>query len=90
MVVGLVVAIILLPVSASASGRLYGVLLNDDDPWIVRGNDGAVYECEWYGGDITFWEDDTVLLTTSSGFGYMIGIEGASEGSKARVWVEEK
>ena len=33
-----------------------GVLLNDDDPYIVEGDDGTIYKCDWMGGDI-LWSD---------------------------------
>lgn len=67
-----------------------GVLLNDDDPYIVESDDGTIYRCEWLGGSNLFNDGDRVLLTNNSGYGDMIGLSGLSKGKKARISIEEK
>jgi hypothetical protein len=75
--------------ASTANAKEYGVILNDDDPWIIS-TGYSLYICEWYGGDITFWEDDAVILTDpDAGFNFMIGVEGLSKGQKAYVWCDE-
>jgi hypothetical protein len=32
---------------------IHGVLLNDDDPYIVKATDGTIYKAEWYSGNGT-------------------------------------
>ena len=46
-----------------------GVLLNDDDPYIVKAADGTIYKAEWYGGDSTWSQGDRVILTNDNGQG---------------------
>jgi Bacterial SH3 domain len=66
-----------------ASGMVVrGTLLNDDEPYIVRGDDGTLYKVEWYGGSILFWGGDDVILTNNFGWGNMI-----DDDNGARVWV---
>jgi hypothetical protein len=43
---------------------------------------------EWYYGDITWFEGDHVVLTTSYGQGKMIS-RGSFSAKEADVWVEE-
>jgi len=49
-----------------------GVLLNDDDPYIVKANDGTIYKAEWYGGDSAWSQGDNVILTSDDGRGRMV------------------
>ena len=65
-----------------------GILINDDDPYIVRATDGTPYKAEWYYGDITWFESDRVILTTDNGRGKMISI-GFGQEKSADVFVEE-
>jgi hypothetical protein len=58
-----------LPVSAR---EVRGTLLNDDDPYLIRSDDGAVYKAEWYWGSILFYEGDQVILTNNYGQAKMI------------------
>jgi hypothetical protein len=86
----LLVAVVYQP-QIQANTEVKGTLMNDDDPYIVEGDDGEIYKCEWFGGDSSCWsEDDRVLLTKTYGMGYMIGLSGASKGHKAKVWIEEE
>ena len=87
--IGLLASIILVVAPIAAAETAKGILLNDEEPWIVFTAGEVKYKVEWYGGSTLFWESDLVLLTTTDGFGYMIGLTGLSKGKKARVWVEE-
>jgi hypothetical protein len=51
------------------AGVVRGVLLNDDDPYIVKATDGTIYKAEWYGGDSTWSQGDRVILTNDNGQG---------------------
>lgn len=75
------------PMRQGRGSGVYGILLNDDDPWFVRTKIGT-FKCEWFGGDMLFWEDDLVLMTSPDSMGWMIGIDGMSKGSKARAWCD--
>jgi hypothetical protein len=68
------------------AGVIRGVLLNDDDPYIIKGANGLIYKVEWYGGSSLFSEGDSVILTTDSGRGQMIS---PSSEEVAEVWVDE-
>jgi hypothetical protein len=68
------------------AGVIRGVVLNDDEPYIVKAVNGLIYKVEWYGGSSLFSQGDVVLLTTDDGRGQMIC--PASE-EVAEVWVEE-
>jgi hypothetical protein len=73
-------------ISATANaGTIKGVLLNDDDPYIVKTRTGF-YKIEWYSGSSLFSEGDVVIITTEYGMGEMISL---SNEETARVWVEE-
>lgn len=75
--------------ASTAQAKEYGVLLNDDDPYLVK-TEYSIYKCEWYGGSMSFWEDDLVLLTDpDAGFNYMIVVRGIGKGNKAYVWCDE-
>jgi hypothetical protein len=74
------------PVTSTSS--IEGVLLNDTSPYIVRTDNGDLYECDWYGGTISFWKNDRVLLAKSSGMTQLIGLDGLSDSNVASVWVE--
>ena len=87
--IGLLIAIVLVASPMAFAETAKGILLNDEEPWIVFTAGDVKYKVEWYGGSMLFWEGDLVLLTTTDGFGYMIGLTGLSKGKKARVWVEE-
>jgi hypothetical protein len=47
-----------LPIYGAAVRR---TLLNDDDPYFIRGDDENIYKVEWYGGSTLFFEDDEVI-----------------------------
>jgi hypothetical protein len=57
---------------AVQAGVVRGVLLNDDDPYIVKAADGTIYKAEWYGGDSTWFQGDRVILTNDNGQGQMV------------------
>jgi len=82
----LVPLLALLTVAAADAGVVKGVLLNDDDPYIVKGRDGNLYKVEWYSGSSAFSEGDFVILTTNFGQGQMISPENEEV---AEVWVDE-
>jgi hypothetical protein len=69
---------------AAIAGAVRGTLLNDDEPYIVRGDGDTLYKVEWYGGSSLFWEGDDVILTDDFGWGNMV-----ADDNVARVWVEE-
>jgi hypothetical protein len=79
--------VILLAVTvAVVGGAVRGTLLNDDDPYFIKGDDGNIYKAEWYGGSTLFFEGDEVILTDSYGMEKMI--DDTSD-ETADVWVEE-
>lgn len=78
-------AVLLITFSVQA-GEIRGVLLNDDDPYFVRGDNGSVYKAEWYWGSILFYEGDQVILTSNYGQAKMINED---EDEVADVLVEE-
>jgi hypothetical protein len=45
------------------AGVIRGILLNDDDPYFIKGDDGSLYKAEWYWGSNLFYEGDQVILT---------------------------
>ena len=57
---------------AAVADVVRGTLLNDDDPYFIRGDDGNLYKAEWYGGSILFYEGDEVILTNDYGLEKMI------------------
>jgi hypothetical protein len=69
------------------AGVVRGVLLNDDDPYIVKASDGTIYKVEWYGGSSTWLQGDRVMLTNNDGRGQMVSPD--DEDKLAEVWVEE-
>lgn len=68
------------------AGLIRGVLLNDDDPYFIRGDDGNVYKVEWFGGSSLFSEGDGVILTNNYGHAKMINED---EDEVADVFVDE-
>ena len=79
--------VILLAVTvAVVGGAVRGTLLNDDDPYFIKGDDGNIYKAEWYGGSTLFFEGDEVILTDSYGMEKMI--DDTSD-ETADVWVEQ-
>ena len=72
---------------AAQAGVVRGVLLNDDDPYIVKANDAAIYKAEWYGGDSSWSEGDTVILTNDYGRGQMVSPD--DDDKLPEVMVEE-
>jgi len=64
-----------------------GVLLNDDDPYIVKATDGTIYKAEWYGGDSAWSQGDNVILTNDGGRGQMVSPE--DDDKLTEVLVEE-
>ena len=69
------------------AGVVRGVLLNDDDTYIVRTADGSIYKAEWYGGDTGWSRGDNVILTTDYGMGQMVAPK--NDDKVTEVWVEE-
>src|SRR6266545_4220455 len=63
-----------------------GTLLNENGPYLVRADHGALYRCEWLGGSNRWIEGDRVYVTRTSGMADMIKL---GEDTSARVWVEE-
>jgi hypothetical protein len=77
----------LLLLSLPVSGEVVReTLLNDDDPYFIKGHDGTIYKAEWYGGSTQFFEGDEVILTDNYGSQKMID-ETTDE--SADVWVED-
>ncbi len=72
---------------AAHAGVVRGILLNDDDPYLVRATNGTIYKAEWYGGDSTWSQGDRVILTNDNGRGQMVSPD--DEDKMAEVWVEE-
>jgi hypothetical protein len=73
--------------SLQVSGAVVrGTLLNDDDPYIIKGNDGSIYKAEWYSGSILFYEGDEVILTNDYGHAQMVNED---QDEVADVLVEE-
>ena len=73
--------------SAVQSEVVRAVLLNDDDPYIVKAADGTIYKAEWYAGDSTWFQGDNVILSNDDGRGQMVSPD---DGDKLTdVWVEE-
>jgi hypothetical protein len=81
-----ILALLFINFAAQAS-VVRGVLLNDDDPYIVRATDGTIYKAEWYGGDSTWSQGDRVILTNDDGRGQMVSPD--DDDKMAEVWVEE-
>jgi len=64
---------IMLGFSVTAVARVInGTLLNGDDPYFIKGDDGNVYKAEWYSGSTLFFEGDEVILTGTFGLVKMI------------------
>jgi hypothetical protein len=78
---------IVLGLSVTAVARVInGTLLNGDDPYFIKGDDGNVYKAEWYSGSALFFEGDEVILTGT--FGLVKMIDDDSD-ETADVYVEE-
>jgi len=76
------------PVRITTLDYAVGVILNDDSPWLV-GNDNVTYQAEFLAGSPEdFHKDDSVILSQSSGTGYMLRVNGAFK--VAKVSIEEK
>jgi hypothetical protein len=69
------------------AGVVRGVLLNDEDPYIVKANDGTIYQAEWYGGDSAWAQGDNVILTSDNGRGQMVSPD--DDDKMTEVMVEE-
>lgn len=63
-------------------------LLNDDDPYFVKGDDGNVYKAEWYGGSSLWNEGDRVILTSNYDLAKMISSDDDDD-EVSDVWVDE-
>lgn len=87
--IALTVCLLFALAAVAEAKALYVALLNNNDPWIARDVDRAIYKLEWYGGSSLFWKGDIVLLTKGWGFAKMVGIKGLSKGRVAKVWVEK-
>jgi hypothetical protein len=62
-----------------------GVILNDDSPWLV-GNDAVTYRAELLDGSPEdFHKDDSVILSQSSGTGYMLRVNGTIRVAKVSI-----
>jgi hypothetical protein len=72
---------------AAHAGVVRGVLLNDDDPYIVRATNGTIYKAEWYGGYSAWFEGERVILTNDNGRGQMVSAN--DDDKMTEVWVEE-
>ena len=64
-----------------------GVLLNDDDPYIIKASNGSIYKAEWWGGTSTWFQGDRVILTNDTGKAQMVSPD--DEDKMGDVWVEE-
>ena len=64
-----------------------GVLLTED-PWLVHTKNDKLYRASWVEGQsVGFHVDDRVILSTSSGSGYMLKVGGS--GTVAKVEIEQ-
>jgi hypothetical protein len=72
---------------AAHAGVVRGILLNDDDPYIVRATNGTIYKAEWYGGYAAWFQGDRVILTNDNGRGQMVSTD--DDDKMTEVWVEE-
>jgi hypothetical protein len=72
---------------AAQAATIRGVLLNDDDPWMVKASNGSIYKAEWWGGSIAWFQGDRVILTSDSGRAQMVSPD--SDDKMTEVWVEE-
>ena len=71
--------------STANAGTIKGVLLNYDDPYILKTRTGLC-KIESYSGSSLFSEGDVVIITTDYGMGEMMSL---SNEETARVWVQE-
>ena len=78
---------LLFMIFTAQAGVVRGVLLNDDDPYIVRATNGTIYKAEWYGGYSAWFQGDRVILTNDNGRGQMVSPD--DDDKMAEVWVEE-
>jgi hypothetical protein len=81
-----VFAFALVLTATANAGLVKGIVLNDDDPYIVKSSTGDLYKVDWYSGSSLFSEGDFVILTTDYGSGQMISPQNEEV---AEVWVEE-
>jgi hypothetical protein len=72
---------------AAQAGVVRGVLINDEDPYIVKAADGTIYKAEWWGGTSTWFQGDRVILTNDNGRGQMVSPD--DDDKMTEVWVEE-
>jgi hypothetical protein len=68
-------------------GVVRGTLLNDDEPYFIKGDDGSVYKAEWYGGSTLWFEGDQVILTGDYGLVKMISPD--DDDKLSDTWVED-
>jgi hypothetical protein len=64
-----------------------GILLNDNDPYLVRANNGGIYKAEWHSGYSAWFQGDHVILTNVNGRGQMVSPD--DDDKMAEVLVEE-
>jgi hypothetical protein len=72
---------------AAIAGVLRGTLLNDDEPYFIKGDDGNIYKAEWYGGSTLWSEGDRTILTGDCGRVKMISPD--DDDKISNVWVED-
>lgn len=79
-------AFFLLSLTAKAN-VIRGILLNDDDPYIVKAADGTIYKAEWYAGFSSWSQGDRVILSNDNGQGQMVSPD--DDDKMTDVFVEE-
>ncbi|HTW92486.1 MAG TPA: hypothetical protein VMH22_12355 [bacterium] len=66
-----------------------GVILNDGSPWLV-GDDDSKYRVEFLDGQADYFhKDDSVILSKSSGTGYMLRVSGTIKVAKVSIEEDE-
>jgi hypothetical protein len=73
------------PVWITTLDYVVGAILNDDSPWLV-GNPSVTYRAELLEGSREdFHKDDSVILSQSSGMGYMLQAFGPFKVAKVEI-----
>jgi len=73
------------PVWITTLDYVVGAILNDDSPWLVS-NPSVTYRAELLAGSPEdFHKDDSVILSKSSGTGYMLRVTGTIKVAKVSI-----
>ena len=59
--------------TSKAEERIFGTILDEEgDTYLVEAEDGTRYKVEWNAGSTLWSVGDEAILTTESGFGFMV------------------